>query len=47
MQRAGLAVASTLVAPLGARLAHSLSPRRLQLAFAGMLVLVAVEMLRH
>lgn len=44
---AGLAVASTLVAPLGARLAHSLSPRRLQLAFAGMLVLVAIEMLRH
>lgn len=44
---AGLAVASTLVAPLGARLAHHLSPRKLQLAFAGMLVLVAFEMLRH
>ncbi len=43
---AGLAVASTLVAPLGARLAHSLSPRKLQLAFAGMLVIVAYEMLR-
>jgi uncharacterized protein len=44
---AGLAVASTLVAPLGARLAHRLSPRRLQLAFAAMLVVVGVEMLRH
>lgn len=43
---AGLAVASTLVAPLGARLAHHLSPRKLQLAFSGMLVLVAFEMLR-
>jgi uncharacterized membrane protein YfcA len=44
---AGLAVASTLVAPLGARLAHRLSPRRLQLAFAAMLAVVAVEMLAH
>ena len=44
---AGLAVASTLVAPLGAKLAHSLSPRKLQLCFAGMLVVVAWEMLRH
>jgi uncharacterized protein len=43
---AGLAVASTLVAPLGAKLAHSMSPRRLQLAFAVMLVLVGIEMLR-
>lgn len=44
---AGLAVASTLVAPLGARLAHRMSPRKLQLAFAAMLAVVAVEMLRH
>lgn len=43
---AGLAAASTLTAPLGARLAHSLSPRHLQLGFALMLVLVAIEMLR-
>lgn len=41
-----LAVASTLTAPLGAKLAHSLSPRRLQRAFALMLLLVGVEMLR-
>ncbi len=43
---AGLAVASTLVAPLGARLAHSLPPRKLQLAFAFMLLVVSYEMLR-
>lgn len=43
---AGLAVASTLMAPFGARLAHHLTPRKLQLAFAGMLVLVGIEMLR-
>lgn len=42
---AGLGVASTLVAPLGARLAHRLSPRRLQLAFALMLLAVGIEML--
>lgn len=41
-----LAVASTLCAPLGARLAHHLSPRALQMAFALMLALVAVQMLR-
>lgn len=44
---AGLAVASVIAAPWGAKLAHSLSPRTLQLAFALMLVGVAVEMLRH
>ena len=43
---AGLAVASTLMAPLGARFAHSLSPRKLQLAFAFMLLVVSYEMLR-
>ena len=40
-----LGVASTLCAPLGARLAHRLSPRRLQLAFAAMLTLVGGVML--
>ena len=44
---AGLAVASTLAAPLGARLAHRISPRKLQLAFAAMLAVVSIEMLRH
>jgi uncharacterized protein len=44
---AGLALASTLVAPMGARLAHRWPPRRLQLAFAAMLLLVGIEMLRH
>lgn len=44
---AGLAIASTLAAPFGAKLAHSLPPRKLQLAFSMMLVLVAFEMLRH
>lgn len=44
---AGLAIASTLAAPFGAKLAHSLSPRKLQLAFSLMLVLVAFEMLRR
>lgn len=44
---AGLAVASVLAAPLGAKLAHVLPPRRLQMAFALMLVGVGVEMLRH
>ena len=42
---AGLAVASTLVAPLGARMAHTMSPRKLQLAFSLMLVIVGLEML--
>tara|TARA_R110000787_G_scaffold84079_2_gene180431 strand:+ start:1943 stop:2737 length:795 start_codon:yes stop_codon:yes gene_type:complete len=40
-----LAIASTLCAPLGARLAHSLSPRNLQLAFAAMLSVIGVHML--
>lgn len=43
---AGLSVASVLAAPLGAKLAHSLPPRKLQLAFALMLVGVSVGMLR-
>ena len=42
---AGLAIASTLVAPLGARLAHTLPPRTLQLGFALMLLAVGLEML--
>lgn len=42
----GLALASTLLAPFGARLAHRWPPRRLQLAFAGVLLLVGIEMLR-
>lgn len=40
-----LAAVGTLAAPLGARLAHRLSPRRLQLAFAFMLLCVGLEML--
>ncbi|MGQ0620330.1 MAG: sulfite exporter TauE/SafE family protein [Panacagrimonas sp.] len=44
---AGLAVTSVLAAPLGAKLAHSLPPRKLQVAFALMLVGVGIEMLRH
>lgn len=40
-----LAAVGTLVAPLGARLAHRMSPRRLQLAFAFMLLCVGLEML--
>lgn len=43
---AGLALASTLTAPLGARLAHSLSPRKLRIGFSLMLVVVGIEMLR-
>jgi len=37
---AGIAVASVLAAPLGARLAHRLPPRALKRAFAGLLVVV-------
>lgn len=40
-----LAVASSLCAPLGARLAHRLSPRALQLAFALLLAVVGIHML--
>lgn len=40
-----LGLASTLMAPLGARCAHQLSPRRLQLAFAAMLGVVGGLML--
>ncbi|WP_420467356.1 sulfite exporter TauE/SafE family protein [Panacagrimonas sp.] len=40
-----LAVIGTLVAPLGARLAHRLKPRHLQLGFAFMLLCVGLEML--
>ena len=40
-----LGAASTLCAPLGARFAHSLSPRTLQLAFAAMLTVVGCLML--
>lgn len=36
-----IALASVLTAPSGARLAHSLSPRRLRQVFAGFLVLIA------
>lgn len=42
---AGVAVASVLAAPLGARLAHSLAPRKLQLGFALMLLGVGIGML--
>jgi uncharacterized membrane protein YfcA len=42
---AALAAASVLIAPLGARMAHSLPPRKLQMAFAGMLTLVGLQML--
>lgn len=42
---AGLAVASVLAAPLGARLAHRLAPRTLQRLFAGLLVVVGVLLL--
>jgi len=40
----GIAVASVLTAPLGARLAHALPVRRLRQLFALLLVLVAVDM---
>jgi uncharacterized membrane protein YfcA len=42
---AGLAVASVLAAPLGARLAHGLPPRTLKRAFAVLLMAVALWML--
>jgi uncharacterized membrane protein YfcA len=42
---AGLAVASVLTAPLGARLAHRLPPRALKRAFALLLVVVGVTLL--
>jgi uncharacterized membrane protein YfcA len=42
---AGLAVASVLTAPLGARLAHRLPPRTLKRAFALLLVIVGVTLL--
>lgn len=42
---AGLALASVLTAPLGARLAHHLPPRVLKRAFAGLLVVVGVSLL--
>lgn len=42
---AGIAVASVLAAPLGARLAHRLPPRALKRAFAGLLVVVGVLLL--
>jgi hypothetical protein len=41
----GIASASVLTAPLGARLAHALSPKMLKRAFALMLFLVGLEML--
>jgi uncharacterized membrane protein YfcA len=42
---AGLAVASVLMAPLGARLAHRLPPRQLKRGFAGLLAGVGLKML--
>ncbi|MGB0956328.1 MAG: sulfite exporter TauE/SafE family protein [Panacagrimonas sp.] len=42
---AAMAVASVMAAPLGARLAHGLSPRHLQLAFSLLLLLVGLHML--
>jgi uncharacterized protein len=42
---AGLAIASVLTAPLGARLAHRLPPRALKRAFAGLLTVVGVGLL--
>jgi uncharacterized membrane protein YfcA len=41
---AGIAVASVLTAPLGARLAHALPVRRLRQLFAALLVVVALDM---
>lgn len=40
-----IAVMSVLTAPLGAKLAHGLPPKRLKQAFAGFLVLVGLRML--
>jgi uncharacterized protein len=42
---AGLAVASVLVAPLGARLAHRLPPRMLKRAFAALLLVIGLSLL--
>ena len=42
---ASLAVASVLTAPLGARLAHTMSPRLLKRAFALLLAVIGVRML--
>ncbi|MGQ0586317.1 MAG: TSUP family transporter, partial [Gammaproteobacteria bacterium] len=42
---AGIAVASVLTAPLGARLAHNLPPKVLKRAFAVLLVVVGVSLL--
>ncbi len=42
---AGLAIASVATAPLGARLAHRLSPRLLQRAFASLLCVIGLKML--
>ena len=41
----GLAVASFLTAPLGARLSHSLPTAKLKRGFAVFLILVALKML--
>jgi uncharacterized membrane protein YfcA len=40
-----IAAAAMLTAPLGARLAHRLPVRQLRLLFAGLLALVALDML--
>ncbi|HHC72773.1 MAG TPA: sulfite exporter TauE/SafE family protein [Thiotrichales bacterium] len=40
----GIVSASALTAPLGARIAHAIDPRRLRLAFAGFLFLIGVWM---
>lgn len=42
---AGISLASVLTAPLGARLAHSLPPKRLRQAFAVLLIFLATRML--
>jgi len=43
---AGIAVASVAAAPLGARLAHALSPTMLKRCFAVLLLLIGIHMLR-
>lgn len=42
---AGIAVASVLTAPLGARLAHALPPKLLKRGFAGLLAVIGLKML--
>jgi uncharacterized membrane protein YfcA len=42
---AGIAVGSTLTAPLGARIAHAVPVQGLRRAFAALLVLVGLRML--